>query len=126
MRKRFSIVGSLLIVLLVAELLFCAACFVPVRGPLRAFRSVQDDPDTWRRVVMGYDPGVEVDGDFAICDGELYLLIQTKRGGFMIVTYVSSRHWDRAEIEALRTAHPELEPLWPDPAQPNAGVSWIE
>ena len=115
-------IGRLLLVLL---LLFCAACFVPVRTPRHTYRSVNDD-DTWPfRLVRNSDEGVEIGADFAIFDGELYLLIQTKYRSLLLVVHVKSKEWDPPEVTSFRRSHSELDSLWPDITQPNGGVKWI-
>ena len=122
MRAKGVWIGGLLLVLL---LLFCAACFIPVRIPHHTYRSVNDD-DTWPfRLVSNSDEGVKIGADFAIFDGELYLLIQTKYRSLLLVMHVKSKEWDPREVTSFRRSHSELDSLWPDITQPDGGVKWI-
>ena len=64
--------------------------------------------------------------EFIVHDGELHLAVQATRPSLFITTFVDMARWDAAKVRAFRDRHPELESLWPSPAQEDGGVRWAK
>jgi hypothetical protein len=109
-----------------AALLVCfiALTSIPVTSERALFVAVTSS-DRWGDRVFSSRLPEHPNGDFVVHDAKLYLKVQGTRSALLLVTFVHRYEWTLAKFAKFRAEHPELEQYFPDPAKPNAGISWI-